>query len=220
MSFSYYINTPEMELVISKAGYTKVTHEQGTGHASQGRTCFEANHVQRTFKLIHIGAHLPACVFIPRPVTDDGRYVNDAINQNNLFACGYRWASGGVALDLEYAHKYCLVVSHHGKSFYREALNGCQTIQDVWYNNEPQPVVHVQDACKAQPVQVNVAVADKPAVPTLELPNDYEFVARSLTVEQWKGFCLGTTINDKLNHRETVDFFSKCFNQYKELCRG
>lgn len=70
------------------------------------------------------------------------------------------------------------------------------------------------------------ASMEKPAAPAptvksvLKIPNDYEFIASSLTVEQWNGFCLGNIINDKLNARETMSFFNDVFNKYKDLCHA
>lgn len=205
----YYVNTPANRDRLRDAGYLR----RGKLLVNIVHPVISADHCNKTFKVVadlgitkpmeEFHGHTP--VSTPPEYPHLNLYKNTQGNQEALFALGYSWVAGAKAvqnLHLTNDHikanttskRFCLdTVVYAGHKVYEYVATGPESVKERF------------------PALTKSA---------LKLPNDYEFIARSLTTEQWKGFCLGNIINDKLNSRETENFFGDVFNKYKDLCHA
>lgn len=212
--YLYYTYSAENLTALQNCNYTLVPADSPVDYADPSRCCYEVNHPERTFKPSPVLGATPQAVFVPQPHLQPAApilpepeyphltlYKNTEANQKALFSQGYKWAAGNTLVQN-------LHVPGHLKANKTAMLFQIGTNvfkgHEVHERATPYPVV-----CETNP----------PTKSVLKVPGDYDFIARSLTVEQWSGYCLGNIINDKLNARETTSFFGDVFNKYKEFCR-
>lgn len=211
---AYYVSTPSNRDRLRDAGYKRTDQ----GAVAINNPVISVEYSTLTFKVIaDPGICEPIDVFLsvpiqaaPTPATSPeyphlNLYKNTRENQQVLFGLGYLWAAGNnVVHNLDVVHS--LDVTGH-ISANTTSKRFC--LDTVVYAGHK---VYEYVATGPESVKERFPALTKSA---LKLPNDYEFIARSLTTEQWAGYCMGNIINDRLNGRETEKFFNDVFNKYK-----